>query len=387
MGSGTHALAQDDAAAPAGEPDTEEKEKHFGLYVEAAGGLQTADDLATGIRTLSTHTAESYISLEDMQYVRAAVGWQLQHGKGDFRLRFDGWKEDGYKFVSNGRQASLDPSLDLTTTPVLANLDWWSLTIEDGRLEGSRTPPQWDPVLDDANFNEAVDPEEARYDVTDLIVDKAVAKDLQNRAQTIDLLYGRTFGRPRYSARWWAGMRYFKYEGNLTASAWLLSTPNGAGFTEDSLLPLINFRNESSGLGPTGAMEADFNFFDQRLQLYLYGQVAFMYLDISTDSGLFTTLAEVQGETYFLPAEAQLTDQRDKSTWQNAGEVGARWRFRSGLQIELAYNMTGLLDVILLPNQIRIPANSTEAPQGTSALYKTQDIVLSGWRAGFSFQF
>jgi hypothetical protein len=143
-------------------------------------------------------------------------------------------------------------------------------------------------------------------------------------------------------------------------------------------------------VGPTGILEADFNFFDQRLQLYLLGQVAFMMTSLSTDSGLFATLLSTSTSgagTVLVPVDGRLSESRDKSTWQNAAEVGARFKLKNGLQFELAYNATGLLDVILLPNQIQIPEKIVEAPQGSSGQYKSQDYVLDGWRFGVAFQF
>jgi hypothetical protein len=153
----------------------------------------------------------------------------------------------------------------------------------------------------------------------------------------------------------------------------------------------MSFYNETSGLGPTGILEVDFNFFDDRLAFYVLGQFAFVLADITVDSGPFSTLVldQPQGSNavYVIPIDAQLTATRNKSTWQDAGEVGLRVKMRNGLQIELAYHVTGFLDVILLPHEIAIPESRLEAAQGTSALYRTQDYVLDGWRAGIAFQF
>ena len=137
----------------------------------------------------------------------------------------------------------------------------------------------------------------------------------------------------------------------------------------------------------------DFNFFDDRLALYVKGEFAFMLLDLYADSGPFSTLVQqtIQiGETayqYVIPVDAQLTATRHKSTWQDALEAGVRYKMRNGLQLELAYHATGFLDVILFPTQISIPESVTGSGQGSSALYKTQDYVLEGWRAGIAFQF
>jgi len=392
---GTSATAQDEPVAPAeptgGEEEQQQEEKlPFGLYVEAATGVVTADDIDSSLTTLSTHKSYNSLSLEDQVHARAALGWRLPHGRGDFRIRFDGFKEDGYTFSAHGVQASLDQTLDLAN-PVLGNLDWWTVEAADGVVHAVRTPPVWDPFADDANANEAVEPEEVRYPYVDMDFTSTIASDLQNRAQAVDMLYGRSFGQGRYTARWWAGMRYFTYEGNIPSAAWLLTTPKGEGYTANVLLPLLNFYTKADGFGPTGSMEIDFNFFDDRLALYLQGQFAFMLLDLSVDSGPFSTLVEDQPPSseirYVIPIDARLTATRNKSTWQDALEAGVRFKMRNGLQLELAYHITGFLDVVLLPIRISIPENVQESRQGTSALYKTQDYVLEGWRAGIAFQF
>jgi len=389
---GTSVIAQDEPASPAEDTGGEEEKSKtpFGLYVEAATGVVTAKSIDASVTTLSTHIAYSYLDLEDQMHVRAALGWRLPYGKGDFRIRFDGFKEDGYTFSSNGVQASLDQSLNVATS-VLGNLNWWTVDVTDGDMHAVRTPPVWDPLVDDANVNGDVDPEEVRYPNVDMDFTSTIASDLQNRAQAIDLLYGRRFGQGRYTARWWAGFRHFVYQGNIPAAAWLQSTPTGEGFTENTLLPLLNLYNDASGYGPTGSMEIDFNFFDERLALYLEGQVAFMLLDLKVDSGPFSTFVLDQPQSsevqYVIPIDAQLQATRSKSTWQDSIEAGVRFQMRNGLQFEVAYHITGFLDVILLPTRISIPENLQESRQGTSALYRTQDYVLDGWRAGIAFQF
>lgn len=378
------AAPAEEPAAPAEKPDEPKEKMPFGLYVEAAVGQASADDLQTGIQTLTTSVTDSVLSLEDQQYVRAAIGWKLPHGKGDFRLRFDGFKEDGYALTSQGLQSSLDPDLGVQN-PINGNLLWWTVDVKDGQMHAVRTPPQWDPTADDANGNGEVDPDEVRYIGADLDFTSTTAPDLKNHAQVIDALYGRTFGKRRYTARWWAGMRYFSYQGNIQSTAWMMTTNTGDGFTENALLPLMNFKQDSSGIGPTGAMEADFNFFDDRFTAYLSGQFAFMVTSVSVDSGLFSTLVDDSPDV--LAARGHIEESRDKSTWQITAEAGMRLKLRSGIQFEAAYFRMGFLDVILIPNQIQVPGKPVEVPQGTAALYNTQDYIMEGWRFGVGFQF
>jgi hypothetical protein len=393
LGFGTPMLAQEEPVPPPAEPEAPsaepatpspepaapedaaedaEKEKHFGLYVEAGAGQVSAEDIQSSIETLSTSTTSSYFSLEDQQYVRVALGWQLPHGKGDFRLRFEGFSEDGFKLSSKGYQQSLGP--DSPAGPIPGNLLWWTFDSVNGEVHAVRNPPMYDPAT-----------EEIYYDDPDRDYQSFTTSDMQNRAQVIDVLYGRTFGKRRYTARWWGGLRSFKYDGNIQAGAWLFTVPTGNGFTDNELLPLLTFRQEARGYGPTGAMEADFNFFDQRFTIFLSGQVAFLLSEISVDSGLFSTL--VESSPYWIPAPARLEESRDMSSWQLSAEAGLRYRFRCGLQLEAAYFQTGFLNVILLPIEMQIPTNQLEIRQGTSALYETHDYILTGWRAGVAFQF
>jgi hypothetical protein len=394
LGLGTHVLAQDAPppppaeepagteapAAPAEEPEEQKEKAPFGLYVEAAVGQASADDLLTGIQTYTTATTDTVLRLEDQQYVRAAVGWQLPHGKGDFRLRFDGFSEDGYRLSSKAYLAEINPSSERQVT---GNLLWWTLESESGNTTAVRTPPEWD-LSDDANDDGKVDPDEVRYPGADRTVSTLSAKDLKNRAQVIDALYGRTFGKRRFTGRWWGGLRYFNYDGNIQGTAWL-GTDNAAGFTENALLPLMNFKQETSGFGPTGALEADFNFFEDRFTAYLSGQFAFMVTSVEMDSGLFSTL--VEEAPVVLSAPARLQESRDKSSWQLTVEAGLRLRLKSGIQFEAAYYRMGFLDVILVPTQIQIPSKPEEIPQRTAALYETQDYIMEGWRFGVGFQF
>jgi hypothetical protein len=69
------------------------------------------------------------------------------------------------------------------------------------------------------------------------------------------------------------------------------------------------------------------------------------------------------------------------------GEFGVRYKLTNGVTFEAAYNISGFLDVVLAPPQIQIPTSPIEAPQGTSAIYNTQDIVTDGATFGVSFQF
>jgi len=371
---------------PADEPPATKKKIPNGLYVEAAAGYATIDDIDTSTITIESHTSPNRLEVESIN-TRAAIGWRLPHGKGDFRLRFTGYSEDNYRFESTGQARSVDPALGIPSSEVKDNLDWWRMTIVNGDLNSQRTPPQW-TAADDANGDGLVQRDEVRYPFVDLEVHRTGVTNLQNRTQAIDFLYGRRFGGRRFSGRWWGGLRYFLYEGNLISAAWLNTTVAGEGYTEGALLKPIVLAQKAEGGGPTGSLEADFNFFDGRLTLYLLGEVGFTLLQLESSTGPFTTLTRntsTPASTY--PIAAELQSDRSKSTWQDAAEAGVRVAFKNGIGLEVAYNITGYLDTIYIPLRLRIPTNVQEGDQGTSATYRTSDLVMKGWRAGVSFQF
>lgn len=375
---------------PADEPEaTEEPEGKkkipFGLYVYAGAGSADVDEFNTSIVTAASHNSENLLEFDSATYARAAIGWKLANNKGDFRLIFNGFSEDGYTYRGVGRQSALPAGQG--NVNVLQPLDWWILTIEDGHLHAIRTPPAWN-LNDDANSNAGVDRDEVRYPTIDRDHMRDVADNLQNRWQNWDLVYGREWGPRRFQGRWFAGLRYFQYDGNMLASAWLNTADPGDGFTEGTFLRSLNFTQETSGVGPTGYLEARGNFFNQRLQLYLSGQVAFLLTDLKTDTGLFYTLVRTSTPPLVLvPLPAQLVEDRSKSIWNTNAEVGVRLKLKAGLEFDLAYQIQGYLDAVITPETIQIPQTAAQSAQGVSAVYNTQDIVLNAWRFGVGFQF
>ena len=390
---GTPAIAQqgDDSDQPAQPADApavpdepqETAKKPFALYVSVGYGETSTDPLNTSIQSSSLSNAVSALEF-DQSWTKSAIGWKFANGKGDVRLVYNGYREDSYSFTSQGFDSTyLGPD---TNPPVDSPLPWWTLKIENGVLQAERTPPTWDAIVDDADGDGIVDLAEVVFAAPDLAHTLSVTDDLQGSIQFADLLYGRNFGGRRFDARWWAGLRRFSYEGNVLATGWISSlTFPGSGFTDGTFLRLLNLRQKTEGTGLTTSIESRFNFFDKRLQLYLAGQVAFMVMDLEVDSGEFFTVISVNN--LITPAFARLQTTRDKDSWQTMGEAGLRIHLKNGLSLELAYNISGFLDVVLTSPEIQIPLTQQEAGQGTTAIYNTQDIVTDGGRAGISFQF
>jgi hypothetical protein len=385
LGSGPAIFGQEESDAAAAPTDDGSSKIPFALFVEMATGGSAADDLSTSLVTSVRNVSDSLLSLDDFAYAKAGIGWKLQHGKGDFRLTFHGYREDNYLFSADGYAGALDPRFVETQPRFNDNPLWWSVRIENGQMQSERTPPGWQG---DLNSNEAFDIAEVEYPLgADLQMSKSVTDDLQNRTQFVDLMYGRTFGTRTFGARWWSGLRYFVYEGNVPVGAWLYMEEPGVGFTDGFFARLLQFSQQTKGWGPTGILEGNYKMADERIFFYLRGQIAFMMLNLDIDSGPFLTYVWDSANAVYVPVDARLQESRNKSTWQDMLEAGMRLELKNGVQLEIAYNITGLLDVVLLPTDLKIPANQLQVPFGSSALYNTQDIVLDGWRAGFAFQF
>lgn len=370
--------AQDDAGAAG-------KARHFGLYVFAGTGTVDSKAIDLSNESASTNTTFTELTFEGMAYGQAALGWKLANDKGDFRLVFNGFKEDGYRFHSVGSAAVIDPTLNVNAR-VQDNLTWWTVDIVDGNLTSVRTPPQW-TLAADANGDGFVDAPEVSYIGPDISATGSVVSDLENRVQTVDVMFGNSFGPERVSATWWAGLRYFEYEGTLLAGAWLSTKPAGELFTDGAFSGPLQLRHEASGYGPMTAMELDVNFFRKRVSLFAKGGAAFLFENLKSDSGSFSTYVTSTDPEHINAVPAEISAERDKSVWHTHLEGGVRVSLKNGLRLEMAYHITGFLDSVLSPTVLRIPLARVEAPLGTSATFRTSDIVVDGWRAGVGFQF
>jgi len=378
----TIALAEDPASpadvaepAPAEEP-VDEQEKGgipFGLYLAVAYGSGQSDEMNTGIASNEIDYTLGAFEITDQSYGRAAIGWKLPHGKGDFRLTFQGLKEEEYEFHSQGLLGrAFDVSGSQPALILAPSMPWWNLSVEKGQLLAERAPPNCIPDPQDPQILDCVTGPVNRS------VSGTFPDDLQNRIVTYDAVYGREFGGRRYSSRWWGGLRYFEYDGQLLSTAWLGGDSPGEGFTDGAFLRLLYLTQETSGLGPYGSWEADFNFFDKALQLYIRGEAAFTFNSMSMDSGPFF---QILNETTGAVLPDRLSKDLSKSTWQDKGEIGVRLRLKMGLELEVAYAMAGYLDIILMPDLLQLGVTN-ENPQTF-----TQDMVVETVHFGAGFQF
>jgi hypothetical protein len=325
----------------------------------------------------------------------AAVGWKLPADKGDFRLSFNGLKETAYEFSSTGYHnfvAEPGGSRQCFAPAGPCLVRWWQLEIDDGDAVIQHFTPTWS-MANDLNGNQEADVNEVQISGADDEYERLFHDSLQNQVQTIDGVFGREFGKRRFSSRWWGGLRYFQYKGNIPAAAWLLRSVAGQGFTDIASLMPLNLAHESSGFGPTGSWEVDFNFFERRVQLFARGQIALIFSSIDSDTGDFLTYVfrepgtKFPGTSILLVAPARLSASRDKTTWQNVAELGGRYALGNGLKFELNWSRAGYLDALLTPLSMTIPETELQVDQGASAVYKTRDIIVDAWRAVVGFQF
>lgn len=416
-------------AAPSAEQLTPASGRpRFALYVSAGYGSAGTDTIDISNETFVTTKAENFFEIDEQKNGRAALGWKFAAGKGDLRLLFNGYEEESYEFRSRGLQDFVTVPKDgpgstrnCTTEdgdPCL--LPWWELTVQDGQLRSTRTPPTWSPFDDrgvcSVSMNPCtvgtqaqdcpgeacvtqgiVNPDEVELGtVPDAQFEVPFLDSLQNQVQTWDALYGREFGTRRLTSHWWAGVRFFEFAGNIPSASWVNVDFAGGGYPDGSFIRPIVYHVESRGGGPSGAWSIDWNFFEKRFVLFAKGAAAFTFNDLESDSGLFFVLVRPAPlpdvPTLFVPAPARLQDQRNKSTWQTQATAGLRLNLRNGLELELAYQINGYLDAILIPITYNVPQNELQVDlddpfANVSAIFSTRDYVIDGYYGSVGFQF
>jgi hypothetical protein len=356
------------------------------MYLEVAYGSGSSDTVEVSVVSGVTSSTYGEFSLDDLTGGRITVGWTLPENRGRFALTMNGFAENSYLLEATGDTSEV-VSLGGSPTETAPKFRWWTTRVEDGKLTSIRNPPLWqdDPQSPDG----IIDRDEVFYEDPDLVRSKSVPESLQNRAQTYDLYYQRDFGGRRYSGRWTAGARYFLYEGTVPASAWLLAggTINGSGYSDGFAVPLLLSHQESTGWGPSGSAEFQTSFFRKRLVLYLQANAAFILEDLSMDSGSFFSLVRDQSSGELISAPAHLQEDRSQSVWHLGGEAGVRGRVAQGFDIYASWSITAYTDAILYPHDLLIPDLPRRIPLGTSALYKTRDLVYDQVMLGLAFQF
>jgi hypothetical protein len=382
-------------ATPAAAPTEAPKKKdpffgdHFAMYLETRGGsasISTIDNsLASGNRSNSLNN----LGFSGNQIGQFTIGWTLPRGRGQYLLTYTGVSDGSLELDATGTQASYQAVPGQSQKVIGFQLPWWQISIRDGLLTTTKTPPVWNSIADDANGNTVPDPDEIRYPVTTATLSAVVPKNIGNRIQTWDLYYRREFGGVRIRSRWTAGLRYLTFDGAIATPAWVTgpSSTAGLGYTDGSQLDLIMMQQKTSGWGPMGSGEVDFNFFRQRLTLYGLLQAAFILESLDTNSGTFTYLTRDPANPLYFPGAGNISESVNKTTWNTCFEAGIRVRLLEGFNMILDWNTTGYLDTMLLPTQLSLPDNASQISLGTTARFVSRDYVVSSINLGLSFQF
>lgn len=380
------------AAAPAEAP--KKKDPFFGttfaMYLETRGGPASIDSVSNPLTSGSQSNSVNDLDFNGSKVGQFTVGWTLPRGRGQYLLTYAGVADGDYELNATGMQKEYQPAPGQTAQTIAFAVPWWHVTIRNGQLRTTKTPPVWDASADDINGNGAPDPEEFQFGVPTFDGSASVPKDLGNSIQTWDLYYRREFGGMKIRSRWTAGLRYLKYEGAILTPFWLtgLASPAGFGYSDGIQNGFMLMQQDTTGIGPVGSGEIQFNFFRQRLTLYAVAQAAFVLEKLKTDSGAFTYLALNQSTPpTFLPGSGRIQSDLSKSAWNVTFEAGLRVKLLDGFHLIVDWNRTGYLDTMLIPNSLSIPTNPTQTPLGTTARFITRDFDVTSINLGLSFQF
>jgi hypothetical protein len=364
----------------------------FAMYLETRGGPSSIKSLSNPVTSNTDSSSQNEVSFNTGTTGEFTIGWTLPRDRGQYLLTYTGVADGTYDVKATGYQRSYIQEGGGAVQVPTSELPWWSLNINDGQLQTTKTPPRWNIATDDTNHNGFPDQGEFRYGAPTVDVGATVPKDLGNQLQTWDLLYRRGFGGAKIHARWTAGVRYLTYEGAVPCPAWLTGTIgiSGFGYSDGVSNKMILMQQNTSGWGPTGSGEVDFNFFRQRLTLYGKVQAAFLQEKLDGDSGAFTFLAFQNvsgGGIVIVPGSGRIQQSETKSSWNTTLEIGARVKLLEGFNLIVDWNTTGYLDTVLLPETISVPANAAQTALGTVATYVSRDIVTSSITLGLSYQF
>jgi len=361
------------------------------MYLETRGGSASIDTIDNSVESGLRSSSNNNLDFSGSQIGQFTVGWTLPRGRGQYLLTYTGTSDGSFELDATGAQASYQAVPGQAQRVIGFQLPWWHIAAQNGVLTATKTPPVWNSIADDANGNGAPDPNEMKYPVTTATLTATAPEHLGNRIQTWDLYYRREFGGVRIRSRWTAGIRYLTFDGAIVTPAWVTgaSSAAGVGYTDGSQVDLILMQQSTTGWGPMGSGEIQFNFFRQRLTLYALVQAAFILESLDTDSGTFTYLTRdpTAGSNAYFPGPGHISESVSKSTWNTTFEAGLRVRLLEGFNLILDWNTTGYLDTMLLPTQIALPDNASQVALGTTARFVSRDYIVSSINLGLSFQF
>ena len=363
---------------------------HFAMYFETRGGPASIDTIDNSLQSGYKSNSINNLNFSGSKSGQFTAGWTLPRGRGQYLLTYNGVSDGTLELDATGTQASYQRSGNQSPVVIAYQLPWWQITVRDGQMTTTKTPPLWNSLVNDTNENGVPDPDEIVYAPTPTVTLSAtVPKSLGNRIQTWDLYYRREFGGVKIRSRWTAGLRYLTFDGAIATPAWVTGASSSAGFgySDGSQIGLILMQQSTTGWGPVGSGEIQFNFFRQRLTLYALVQAALILESLDTDSGTFTYLARDPVIAAYFPGVGRIQESLSKSTWNTTFEAGVRVRLLEGFNMILDWNTTGYLDTVLLPTDLSLPDNASQVALGTTARFVSRDFVVSSINLGLSFQF
>jgi hypothetical protein len=112
------------------------------------------------------------------------IGWTLPQGRGQYLLTYQGVADGDYDVEATGYQRSYIQNGGGGPSVPTDRLPWWHLSIQNGQLQTTKVPPQWNVITDDADHDQFPDTGEIKYPTTTVNLGAAVPDDLGNRVST-----------------------------------------------------------------------------------------------------------------------------------------------------------------------------------------------------------